>query len=44
VLDNLVRQGEARKLNVNGGPADLWWLDPAPTNGPASNIGDRTWR
>lgn len=33
VLDELVRQKLATKLNVDGGPADLWLLERTPSSG-----------
>ena len=33
VLNDLVREGQATKLNVAGGPAELWLLNQAPTTG-----------
>ncbi|NID15757.1 hypothetical protein [Luteibacter yeojuensis] len=41
VLEDLVRRGRARKLNVAGGVADLWQLGPAPAAGEPGNMGGR---
>lgn len=42
VLDELTHRGEAHKLNVAGGRADLWALQPLPMNGyPAKMDGPR---
>lgn len=35
VLDDMVRRGEARKVDLNGGSADLWILGPAPGSPPS---------
>lgn len=35
VLDDMARRGEARKVELSDGPADLWVLGPAPGSPPS---------
>ncbi|WP_448102413.1 hypothetical protein [Luteibacter jiangsuensis] len=44
VVQELVRRGEARKLNIGDAAADLWLLAPAPNGSHAAKMGGRTGR
>lgn len=44
VLENLVRRGDAQKLNVPASVADLWLLTPGRPEGQPGNMGSRNQR